>query len=82
MFHIGKNIKGESGSKLTTHMLPKCWFSWLNMQLTKIDFSIWTKWTSQQDTKSNNGAQDDEQHNVAFTQWNHRKKKQENTWYT
>jgi len=43
--------------------------------LTKTDFSIGTKQTSQQDVKSNNVTQDGEQHNAAFKRQNHVKHK-------
>jgi len=39
------------------------------------NFSIRTKWTSQQDRKSNNVAQDIEQCSVTLRRWNHKEKK-------
>jgi len=48
---------------------------WLNMWLTELNISIWTKRTLQQDAKSNNAVQDDEQHNVALKRRNHEKHK-------
>jgi len=45
--------------------------------LTDVDHSIGTKRSPQQDMKSNNVAQDDDQHTVTFKRRNHveRKKK-------
>ena len=48
---------------------------WLNLWLTEADFSIWTERTTQQDVKSNNTAQDDEQHNATLRPWRNHKKK-------
>ena len=48
---------------------------WLNLWLTEIGLSIWTKWTPQKDVKSNNASQDDEQHNTALRRRNHKKHK-------
>ena len=36
--------------------------------------SIWTKWTPQEDGKSNNAAQHDEQQTTTLERWNHKKK--------
>jgi len=50
------------------------------MWLTEADLSIGNKRTPQQDVKSNNAAQDDEQHSVALGRQNH-EKTQRKTWY-
>jgi len=41
--------------------------------LTEVNLSIGTKRTPHQDAKSNNAAQDNEQHNVALRRRNHKK---------
>ena len=65
-------------------MLPdlQCWHPnhWLNLLLTDVDLPIGTKRTPRQDAKSD-VAQDDEQHNAALRQQNHKKHKQKNLIY-
>jgi hypothetical protein len=41
---------------------------------SNIDLSIWIKWTLHQDGKSNNAAQDDEQHTTTLGWRNHEEK--------
>ncbi len=45
--------------------------------MIEVDISIETKQTLQQDAKSNNVAQDDEQHNVTLGRRNHEKTQKE-----
>jgi len=50
------------------------------MDLIEDDLSIRNKRTTHQDAKSNNAAQDNEQHNATPKRWNH-ERTQKKTWY-
>jgi hypothetical protein len=52
-----------------------CLNNWLNLQLIGVDFSIWIKWTPQQDKKSNIVSRRQTTQHHTYRQ-NHNKRKQ------